>query len=249
MASMTLLEITQDILNDLEEDVVNSINDSVAALEVAQIIKTTYNNIIDSKDWPHLQKLFQFTALGNVNKPNYLEIPSDIVKVNWIKYNVHSSTETKNVYREIYYKEPEVFMEYVNQRNSDNTNIQIVQDSSGVVMNILNDKAPQYYTSFDDVYIICDSFDNAVDTTLQASKSSGFGRKVTTFTLSDTFVADLPSQMFTYLLNEAKATAFIVLKQTANPKAQEHSTTQRRRMSQDAWKVKSGISYPSYGRK
>jgi hypothetical protein len=66
--------------------------------------------------------------------------------------------------------------------------------------------------------------------------------------LSDTFTPDLPVQMFTYLLNEAKSTAFLTLKQMANQKAEQVSVSQRRRMSQDAWKVSNGITYPNYGR-
>ena len=48
MAKMTLLEITQDIMSDMDSDNVNSINDSVEALQVAQVVKTTYYNIISN---------------------------------------------------------------------------------------------------------------------------------------------------------------------------------------------------------
>jgi hypothetical protein len=49
MAKMTLLEMTQDILSDMDSDEVNSINDSVESLQVAQIIKTTYFNIVNGR--------------------------------------------------------------------------------------------------------------------------------------------------------------------------------------------------------
>lgn len=67
--------------------------------------------------------------------------------------------------------------------------------------------------------------------------------------MSDTFTPDLPVQMFSYLLNEAKSVCFATLKQMANMKAEQASTTQRRRMSQEAWRIKNGIAYPNYGRK
>jgi len=47
----------------MDSDEVNSINDSVEALQVAQIIKTTYFNIIDGRDWPWLKELFKLTGL------------------------------------------------------------------------------------------------------------------------------------------------------------------------------------------
>jgi hypothetical protein len=34
----------------------------------------------------------------------------------------------------------------------------------------------------------------------------------------------------------------------ANAKAEQVSTSQKRRMSQDAWRLKDGIHYPNYGR-
>ena len=74
------------------------------------------------------------------------------------------------------------------------------------------------------------------------------GKRSIAFVLSDTFTPDLPIQMFTYLLNEAKSAAFLTLKQMANQKAEQISVSQRRRMSQDAFKIEKGIKYPNYGR-
>ena len=54
MAKLTLLQMTQDIMSDMDSDDINSINDSVEALQVAQIIKTTYYNIIDGKNYAFL---------------------------------------------------------------------------------------------------------------------------------------------------------------------------------------------------
>lgn len=249
MPKLTLLEIVQDILNDMDSDPVNSINDTVEAQQIAQSVKTTYNNIIDGKEWPHLYELFQFTALGNVLKPNYLEIPETIVNVDFIKYNVRKSTETKDNFVDIIYKTPEDFLDLVNRRDSSLATVQVVTDFSGVSLNILNNKSPQYYTTFDEQYIIFDSFDNVVNSTIISSKSSGRGRRNVIFTLTDSFVPDLPIQMFSYLLNESKAAAFINFKQMQNGKAEQNSISQRRRMSGDAWKVSGGIKYPNYGRK
>lgn len=249
MPKLTLLEIVQDILNDMDSDPVNSINDTVEAQQIAQTVKTTYNNIIDGKDWPHLYELFQFEALSSVLKPNYLKIPDNIISIDFVKYNVRKVADTKDKFTDIKYKLPEDFLDLVTRRNSSLSTIQVVSDFSLVNLNILNNKAPEYYTSFDDQYIIFDSFNNTVDTTVMTSKTSGRGRRNVVFTLADTFVPDLPVQMFSYLLSEAKSVSFLNFKQTANAKAEQHSISQRRRMSQDAWRIKNGITYPNYGRK
>lgn len=242
--------MTQSILSEMEEDEVNSINDSVVALQVADIIRTTYFNIIDSKDsWPWMRELFSLTSIADTTKPTHMLIPTNIIDVEFVKYNTRVLTDTKDKYRDIKYKFPKAFLGLLEVRDSSATTVQVVTEVNGTKLNVRNDKAPQYWTSFDDTYIVFDSFDIAVDSVLQTSKTQCSGGRYPTFTLSDNFVADLPVQMFTYLLNEAKSTCFLSLKQMANQKAEQHSITQRRRMSQSAWKIAKGINYPDFGRK
>ena len=59
MAKMTLLEMTQDILSDMDSDEVNSIATTSESLQIAQIIKTAYYNIIDGRDFPFLYEMFR----------------------------------------------------------------------------------------------------------------------------------------------------------------------------------------------
>lgn len=249
MSKLTLLEITQDILSDMDSDEVNSINDTIESLQVAQMVKTTYYNIIDGKDWPWLKEMFALTGLGLTTKPSHMQIPEAIIDVLWIKYNVRSLTDIKDSYRKIKYKAPEEFISITDARNSSLANVETITDYGGTPLYIVNDAPPTYYTSFDDNYVVFDSYDSDVDDSMQTSKVKCFGKRNPTFTLSDNFTPDLPVQMFSYLLNEAKATAFLTAKQMVNQKAEQHSITQRRRMSQEAWKVSNGITYPSYGRK
>lgn len=245
---MTLLDIVQDILSDLDSDEVNSISDTVESTQVAQIVKTTYFNIIDGKDWPQLKQFFQLEASGTTDRPTHMRLPDNVIDVEYIKYNIKTASDTFDKLRELKYKVPIEFMQLMDARHSDATNILSVLDPSNVHINILNDTPPTFYTSLDNEHIILDAYDAAVDSTSQTSKTQCYGKVYPTWTMSDTFVPDLPIQSFSYLLNEAKATAFIVLKQTPNPKAEQHSVTQRRRMSQEAWKVKNGVTLPNFGR-
>tara|TARA_R110002020_G_scaffold133108_4_gene297059 strand:- start:14007 stop:14783 length:777 start_codon:yes stop_codon:yes gene_type:complete len=248
MAKMTLLEMTQNILSDMDSDEVNSITDTQEATQVAHIIKTSYYNIVDGTDYPFLYELFKMTASGTADRPTHMSLPEDIIDLKWVKYNNKKTAPAKDLFKEIQYKTPENFVYIVDQRDSTATNIKKVTDPTGITLNILNDKCPQYFTSFDDETIVFDSYLATLDSTLQATKSQCYGKRSVAFTLSDTFTPDLPVQLFSYLLSDAKSTAFVVLKQMANPKAEQTATSQRRRMSQDAWKIKNGISYPNYGR-
>jgi len=248
MAKMTLLEMTQDILSDMDSDEVNSINDSVESLQVAQIIKTTYYNIIDGRDYDFLYELFQLDASGTSSRPTHMKLPENIIDLKYIKYNCKTLTDTKDKYLKIKYLMPEDFMEVVDKRDSSKSNVTVVTDPTGISINVMKDKAPEYFTSFDDENLVFDSYDSEIDSTLTNTKTQCHGKRSVAFTLSDSFTPDLPVQMFSYLLAEAKSTSFVTLKQMANAKAEQVSVSQKRRMSQDAWRVKNGIHYPNYGR-
>jgi len=251
MAKMTLLEMTQDILSDMDSDEVNSINTTPESLQVAQIIKTSYYNIVDGTDYPFLYELFRMTASGTTARPTHMLLPEDIIDLKYIKYNSKLKSTDKDLFQVIEYKTPEEFMHLTDARDSTATaTVLKVTDPTGITINILKNKQPQCFTSFDDVTMVFDSYLATLDSTLQSSKTQCHGKRSIAFTIADAFTPDLPVQMFTYLLNEAKSACFLTLKQMANQKAEQISVTQRRKMSQDAWKLQAekGIMYPNYGR-
>jgi len=124
-----------------------------------------------------------------------------------------------------------------------------VIDSSGVELMILNDRPPNKYTSFDDNTVVFDSFDNAVETTIQQSKVQARAVSAPSWTHEDTFIPKLPDEAFTLLLEEAKSRAFNALKQIGNSKAEQESGRQNRWLARNDWRVKGGIKYPDYGRR
>ena len=81
MAKMTLLDIVQDIMSDMDSDEINSISDTAESLQVAQIVKTTYYNIIDGKNYAFLYELFKLTASGTDDRPTHMKLPEDIIKI------------------------------------------------------------------------------------------------------------------------------------------------------------------------
>jgi len=249
MAKQTLLSLTQNILSAMSSDEVNSITDSTEALEVADVIRETFDDLVTNKVIPEHQSLFTLTALGNTSKPTYMEVPSDVDRVDILKYNIINSGDTQLSYREIKYLTPEDFLDTILSRNSDDSNVQTVTDDSGVKLLIKNDKDPEYYTSFDDVTLVFDAFDSAVDSTLQASKTLCFGVKLTTWTHTDAFVPDMPADMFPKLLAEAKSVCFINQKQTPNAKEEQKSKRQSVRLQKDKWKVGYDQTSRNFGRR
>lgn len=249
MPKMTLLEVVQDILNDMNSDEVNSINDTIEATQVSYIVKNTYYELIHGKDWPHLRRLMVLDGVGDTSKPNYMKLPTVCNSITTLRYNKRKTTDTYDKYEEVRYLDPQDFIRHTVTRNSSNSNIITITDFSGVKLFIFNDRAPTYWTSFDNDYIVFDSYDVEVDSTLQSSKTQVYASVEPTWTIDDDFIPDLPAEAFSLLVAESKSTAFNALKQVPNQKEEQKSTRQRRRISSKKSKVVDEISYKSFGRR
>ncbi len=249
MSKMTLLEITQDILSDMDSDEVNSISDTQESLQVAQIVRSTYYNIVDGKDFPFLYEMFQLSTSGTTTRPTHMTLPDTVADLKWIKYDNKELGGTKDLYQKIQYKHPEDFLDITDARDVSDTKVTAIADTSSVTINIFNERGPQYFTSFDDEVLVFDAYDSAKETNLQNTSTQAYGKQSVTWSVTDTFTPDLPVQMFSYLLNEAKSACFVTLKQMPNAKVEQQAQTQKRRMSQDAWNLNKGITFGDYGRK
>lgn len=235
MAKMTYLQLVQDILNDLESDPVDSITDTEESRMVVEIIQQTYFQIIDSREeWPHLLEFFRLASAGATN-PTEMVLPSTVTKVKYIKYDV--GTGTPKEYTLVKYLEPQAFMNLLDARDSSDANVtEYADDTSSVGLNIITNTAPTYWTMFGENRVIFDSYNVAEDASgLVVGKTQGYGMTYPTVTESDSFTFDLPINQYRYLLADSKSTAFLVLKQANNPKADFISNQYRAASLNTAW--------------
>jgi len=245
---MTLLELVQDILNDMDSDSVNSITDTPEAMQVAQIVKTTYYNIINNQRIPQLEGLMQLDPIGTSN-PTSMRLPSSVLRIDWVKYNCTRDGDSRIYYQDITYLTPKEFLDLTDQRVSTNSNVVEISDVIDSTFFILNDTYPTYWTSFDDDYLVFDSYDADVENNLQNSKCKCFGLVEPSWNTVDSFTPDLPPTFFPYLLEESKSSAAIKIRQLPDSKAEMWSNKHRRNLAQSAYLTKEEITYPNYGRK
>ena len=245
MARMTVGELVDDILSSMDSDPVTLYDDTVESRQVAQILLSTYYHLIDGKDWPNLYSMFTLTETS-ASTPCHMTIPTATMDIKWVKYNVRTSTDTKDKYQEIKFLEPQEFMLILDARDSSATNVDQITASS-IKYNFYNDRAPSYYTSINETTAIFDAYDSDVEAFLKTAKTQVYGKTYPTVTLSDGMYFDLPPDAFSLLLEEAKSMAWAELKQTQHIKAEQRSITQRRRMSKEAWKIRNSTRYPDYG--
>ena len=245
----TLLEIVQSIMNDMDSDAVNSISDTIESQQIAQTVRTVYESMVSNRDWPHLNRLDTLVSVSDTNTPHYLRLPEDTKELHWLRYNVRDAADTKDKYEEVRYLYPEDFMDVLNGRNETESNVTEYTHSSGVQMKIRTDKEPTYWTTFNDDVIVMDSYDSAVDTTLQGSKTQAFISKIPTWSHSDTFIPDLPPQAFSLLLAESKSVYWNSLKQQPNAKEEQRASRQRANLNQQSHRISRGEKTRKYGRR
>lgn len=222
---MSLLDMVQSILNDMDSDAVNDINSTTESQQVVSIIKDTYYKIITTRDdWPFLRTLTTLTGLGDTTNPTKMQIPDGLNSVEWVKYNK----------KDVAYMKPKTFKDLLDGRVAQTG----VVNANGFVLN----RDPAYWTSFDDAFVIMDGYNSAVETTLQTSKSAVFGTSVPAWSPTNNFIPTLTDKMFPVLLADAKGTAFLTLKQQGNAKEESFAVKGRDRMAAISRRVVSSES-------
>lgn len=236
MAKMTLLEIVQNILSAMDSDEVNSITDTVESLQVAMVVKETYEEQFNNINKPEFKGLILLDGISDVTKPNYLKVPTTVRNFDWIRYK---DTRHKSIFAEVLFMPPEDFLKLQFNYTSTGKSLFLTTDPiSGVQYYVKNNRVPMYYTSFDNSYLAFDSFDATYESTLHASNTAAFGTKFQQFVIDDAFIPFLDENLFPLLLAESKSVAFVNFKQVSSQKEEQRAHRQRIRMQNDQFKSK-----------
>lgn len=255
--------MVQRILAAMDSDEVNSISDTTESNQVALLIEGVYNDLVAEANLPNIGTMFQLNASGDNAKPTLMTLPDEILSLGWVKYDYKEDAEdidTPN-YTLVEYKELYDFLSitgnYRGQVDEVGTFEHEIDNGSNtdtITFFYLDDRHPTYYTTFDDGTLIFDSYNAVEDTTLQKSKTQAWGTVAPEFSQSDDFTPNLNTLQFSLLMNEAKARAFVELKQASNTNAEGHARRLRVRLRNSKRRApyaeRHPLSYlPNYGRK
>lgn len=251
MASKTLLEITQSCMAALDSDEIDNVDDTAESEQVVDIIESIYYQIIENETIPNLEKYFQLDS-GSGN--TVFQYPSDIYRLDWIKYDKHTDAGGRTQYQDVHFKTQEEFLEFTNARNSTNSNIESLSDpnGSGIVFYIEDNKVPEYWTSIADTYIVMDSYDSSIDASgLVTTKTQCFGQRIPTFTRSNSFTPAMHPTLFPFFIAECKSTVVAILKQEVNQKLEQHSKRAAAKVQNDRYRNNRSQynNIPDFGRK
>lgn len=270
----TLLEMTKEVLRSIGGDEVDSIEDTIESTTVAHLIKTCYFDIVNSSDYKEHKDLFNFTSTSE-STPTLLTRPDSVDYLEWFKYNVRSTVmdgesailenpiadavdpTEGDVWKDMGYLSTKDFLEYIHTFNQMDQYTGSYPHNTGTFVAQIyykSNKAPEFWTSFDDENVILDSFDSYLETFLRTDKTLGYGKVQPSWTHSDNYTPDLDGKEFPLLLNEAKASAWAEIKQVANSRAERKIRQFRIQQvrSNEALPAKDRTwrdSLPNYGRK
>src|SRR5258706_681776 len=211
---LTLLNMTQNILSALNSDEVNSIGDTAESLQVAEVIKTTYFNILARSKLPIQKELFQLDDASDITQPVLMYRPDRVAKMEWIKYydsKQANQTDPPNGYKYVTILPVRQFIDMVDSFNTTDTSVQtftFTANGKSFTFYYKNNKTPQFCTALENYYVIFDGFDSSVDSTLHASKTMCWGEILPVWSMDGSFIPDLDDQQFPFLFNQAKSLAF-----------------------------------------
>jgi len=215
MSKLTLLDVVNTYMDLTDGYRVSSIDDVIESQQVASIAEKVFNDLSTDVFGESLsQNLVQLEASGDNLKPNYMSLPVDIKD---IIEDVVYYKDSDGRYLQVQWLIPQEFLDKVNQVKLGETNTIAVTDESGVVFNIRNDKDPQFYTSFDDINIVFDSYDAARETTLQKTNTQILATRERTFTPTDAYEIDFPQWFQQGYLNSVIAEASEALREEPMP--------------------------------
>lgn len=229
----TLLELAQSTASALDSDEFNSISDTVESYQIALLIKNVYYDVAIDLGLPEHEGLIELNASTDATKPVVMFVPNNVLRIKSIMYDTRGDgPDDINLpkWKELKYLPLQDFVMYTqNLRSGDNTISSMTVDSDNDDFEFIyrNNAMPTYYTSYDDRTLLFDSYNNAVDTTLQKSKTMCTGARFSSFEMRDDFIPDLDASQFPYFINRIKVRAFAEIKQQANQEAASEARNQK----------------------
>jgi hypothetical protein len=251
MMQLTLLEVVQQYLDATSGFYVDSIFDNDEAQQVANVAERIYYEMV--QEFPNLlfvQKDVTLDAVGDVTKPNFLLIPPAVqnIKDSELYYNVSETGDLQ--YKTLKYCSPLEFLSITSQYSSKDTSVDVITGFDNQKMAVINDEWPTYFTSFDGVYIVTNSYNSEYDTTMQASKTRVLITQMPAFLQQDAFLIPIPQHLSTTYLAMVLSECFNLIYQQPNAMLNQKARKLRIRMQQTSQVLGSGgRAKPSYGKR
>ena len=228
MAKKTILTLVQELGESIGSDEIDVLGETIEAVEIVSILRQVYTEVLDRKRWEFLRDRVRQLDVraGGSTQLNTLTIPDDVSRITCLKYRTDNTIED---YIQLEYVTACEFVDRVQSRNPANADITTITNVDGVSLFIINDKAPKYWTSFDEETISFDGYDASRGAGNLIADSVIIADVVPEADFTDPAATlPVPQRMETLIFNEAISTCSLRLRQTVDPKAEKIATRQHR---------------------
>lgn len=228
MKRYTMLELVQEVARAIGADEITTIDESVESVDITNVAVVALENMSTRREWEWRQhKVRQMTAAG-AGKKTTLTLPADVDTVEQVKYRTDIAGSNKAEYTTLSFLPVPEFLELVGSRDLSATNVETLPQGTDLApIYVYNDRAPKYFTQFDEGAIVCDAYDIAVDPTgLSAGRSMVVATvNIDTSTARTTpgWIAPIPTRFFPLWLALATASAALKLRQMQDVDAEREA--------------------------
>lgn len=227
-----LLDIVRRVAEFCNAGSVNSIKDTRESMQIAKIVKETFEDLVLRRELVTGQTLLQLQSVSDVEKPTHLLVPEGVIALDNVKYK-----NAEGTLEDLQYVEPMEFVDNSLHLDPTADNVKNVSDYSGILFNVKTDEDPHFYTVLTDganEYIVFDAYDKSFEDTLQGHNIVAYGHVMPEFRLEDNFVPPLSIQQFPVLISRAKTFAAKELKDQENALEYDKGRKQFIQVSQKA---------------
>jgi hypothetical protein len=251
MAKRTILQLVQQLGESIGSDEIDTLDETIEASEIATILEQTVTEVISRKRWEFIKDRVRQLDIRDIasTQLNTLVIPSDVTRINCLKYRDTNNADV-TTFIKLTYMQPCEFIEFVQARNSADSNITAIANDDGVLINVLTDNAPTRWTSFDEENITFDAYDATLGTGNLIADSVIIADIVPVIDYTDaTATLKVPERMETLIYNEAVSTCAIRLRQTVDPKAERVARRQHIALREQEHITNKDIKEANYARR
>ena len=192
---LTLLEMVQDMLTATDSENVTGVGQTEDAGMCVNIANREFERLISNFRWRHTRTLGKLEVTSNLNE---MVLPNTAIALD--PFTMYYAGD------KVYWMEHDRFLAYTITRATSESNITEVNNT-----HVYTDRNPQYFTSFDDLTIVFDSYPNASGL-LKANTDVMLYDHPTSRLTADAEYFDLPPQAFPALTHRCVARAILEIK-------------------------------------
>lgn len=223
MPKYNLLQMVQRVARAINSDEISELHETVEADDIQNILIDCLDEMLGRQDWEFLKDR-PYQLLPGTNALS-LSVPSDISRIQKIRYRADSEPGDIAQYRTVSYMSASEFLDMMQKHNpaeADSVTVTV----NGVPLVGKNNRPPRYWTSFDESTVYFDSYEGTLDPTgVDPAKTAVLASVYPDLAHGDdpTWVAPMPEKLFAQWYQEAVAEASVQLRQFENPRAERRS--------------------------